>query len=158
MASRLRVMGMRSRVRPGTTARGALWFVGMVLLLAGIVAMHGLNSHAGGMNPADHAIGMQGASTHAPAPGQVDLATSAAALVEPLTTVAAVVDESGQQSDLAGMCMAVLALAFTVLLRMLGRRCPLSVWEPASFLLRMPASQGRDPDPPSLIHLSIQRC
>ena len=42
--------------RSGTTARRALWFGGLLVLLAGIVGMHGLNSHAGGMDPAAHAV------------------------------------------------------------------------------------------------------
>ena len=48
--------------RSGTAARRALWFVGLLVLLVGIVAMHGMNSHGGGMDPSVHAV-----ATHAPA-------------------------------------------------------------------------------------------
>ncbi len=64
----------------------------------------------------------------------------------------------GMDMGMAAMCLAILAAAWAALLRRLSaaRLQPL-LWafaRPA----RARAHEGRDPDPPSLISLSIQRC
>jgi hypothetical protein len=146
--------------RSGTAAHRALWFVGLLVLLAGIVAMHGLNSHGGGMDPSAHAV-----ATHAPAPAPVAgehhlMAAAAHEVAAPLAAIRAVVSAgaSGIDSGMAEMCMAVLALALTVLLRMLGTAPALALYRLVSAPVRAPGPHGRDPDPPSLVGLSIRRC
>ena len=148
--------------RSGTTARRALWFGGLLVLLAGIVGMHGLNTHAGGMDPAAHAIVLHDASAAAVASsGHEAMAAAVNEMSGPAVTLAAsavAAAESGMDAGMAGMCMAVLALALTVLLRMLGTAPALPLYRLAGAPVRRLAPHARDPDPPSLIHLSIQRC
>ena len=64
----------------------------------------------------------------------------------------------GMSMSAAGMCMAVLVLGlFALLLRVRTSRLSPPLWrfaQPA----RAPGVRGRDPDPPSLIKLSIRRC
>jgi len=146
--------------RSGTAARRALWFVGLLVLLVGIVAMHGMNSHGGGMDPSVHAV-----ATHAPASaplaaGQDLMAAAGHGIAAPLEAMGAVVSAgaSSMDSGMAEMCMAVLALALTVLLRMLGNAPALPLYRLVSAPARAPGPHGRDPDPPSLINLSIRRC
>lgn len=65
----------------------------------------------------------------------------------------------GRDMGMSATCVAVLALALTVLLRVLGDAPALPLYRRLSALTRalMPPP-GRDPDPPSLIVLSILRC
>lgn len=156
--------------RPGTTARRALWFSGLLILLAGIVGMHGLNSHAAGMAPDLHAIVMhdpgaaqvpQAPVLQAPVSVVHDLvATSLPEVTGPVAAMGAVVADgvSGVGAGMAQMCMAVLGLALTVLLRMLGNAPALPRLRLVGAAVRAPGPHGRDPDPPSLIDLSIRRC
>jgi hypothetical protein len=148
--------------RSGTTARRALWFGGLLVLLAGIVGMHGLNTHAGGMDPAAHAIVLQHAGAAAVASSGHEVMAAAVhevagpAVTSAVSAVAA--GESGMDAGMAGMCMAVLALALTLVLRMLGTAPALPLYRLVGAPVRGLAPYARDPDPPSLIHLSIQRC
>ena len=156
--------------RSGSTARRALWFSGLLILLAGIVGMHGLNSHAGRMAPDLHAIVLhdpgaaqvpQSPVLHGPVSVVHDLvATAVHEVAGPVAAMGAVVAEggSGLGTGMAGMCMAVLGLALAVLLRMLGNRPALPLHRLVGAPVRAPGPHGRDPDPPSLIDLSIRRC
>ena len=145
----------------GTAARRALWFVGLLVLLTGIVAMHGLNSHGGGMDPAAHAMVLHEPGTAPVSSGHDLMAAAVHEVSGPVVAIGAAVaaSASGMEAGMTGMCMAVLALALTFLLRMLGNAPALHqlyclVGAPA----RAPGPHGRDPDPPSLIDLSIRRC
>ena len=64
----------------------------------------------------------------------------------------------GMDMGATGTCMAVLVLSLLVLiLRLYASRVPPLLWlvpRPT----RSPFVRGRDPDPPSLFGLSIQRC
>jgi len=77
-----------------------------------------------------------------------------------LVTVAATgaTGHSGMDMGVAGMCMAILMLGLiALLLRIRANRLQPPLWlvaRPA----RAPGARGRDPDTPSLIQLSIQRC
>ena len=150
----------------GTTARRALWFGGLLILLAGVIGMHGMNSHAGGLAPDVHAIVLHHpeaatAPAHSPVAKVHDVVTTAIHEVAgPLAAAgAAIADgESGMDAGMAEMCMAVLGLALTVLLRKLGNITTLPLYRLVSAPTRAPGFQGRDPDPPSLINLSIRRC
>ncbi|GAA2731446.1 hypothetical protein GCM10009867_05080 [Pedococcus aerophilus] len=146
--------------RSGTTARRALWFGGLLILLAGIVGMHGLNSHNGGMahdmevvfhEPVDASM------PTAPLPGAHEAMVAAAHDVGAVG--ATVVDATtGWDMDMTAMCMAVLTMALLVLLRMLSGAPALPLYQRVAAPARAPGPHGRDPDPPSLIVLSIRRC
>lgn len=157
---RLDAMSMWERT--GTRARRALWFGGLLVLLAGIVGMHGLNSHAGGMDPAAHTIVLHDAGAAAVATsGHQAMAAAVHEVVGPAVTLAAsavAVPESGMDAGMAGMCMAVLALALTLVLRMLCAAPAIPLYRLVGAPVRRLAPHARDPDPPLLIQLSIQRC
>lgn len=154
---------MSTRERSRTTAHRALWFAGLLILLAGIIGMHGLNSHAGGMAADAHAVAL-----HDPtAPGSgtpPSLHHEMAAVVQDLTGPALTVADSvvagatGMGAGMTGMCMAVLALALAMLLRFLGAAPAVPPYRLAGAPARAPRPHGRDPDPPSLSTLSIRRC
>lgn len=158
-----RVMSLHDR--SGTTARRALWIGGLLILLAGIVGMHGLDSHSGGMSPDVHAIAQQ-----EPALGELSaapmsevsevMATAVHDAVGAATVVgASVIDGvSGGHREMTVMCMAVLAMALTVLLRMLSDAPRLPPYGRVGAPSRASGPRGRDPDPPSLNVLSIRRC
>ena len=65
---------------------------------------------------------------------------------------------AAKDMGVAGMCMAILGVALLVLSRL--RRCSRVL--PLLWVVPRPARavgfRGRDPDPPSLIYLSIRRC
>jgi hypothetical protein len=126
------------------------------IVLAGLFGMHGLDSHGMPGMEATHAAM---AGLEMAAPGGHEVMSSAAH--EEGSAATAVIVTSGHPSMGLGMglmCLAILAVALLVLLRQLrGRRTRLLLWLLAR-PLRAPAFRGRDPDPPSLIALSIQRC
>jgi hypothetical protein len=146
--------------RSGAAARRALWFVGLLVLLSGIVAMHGLNSHGGGMDPSVHLVATHDPAAASLAAGHDVIAAAAHEVAGPVAMMGAAVAAggSGMDAGMAGMCMAVLALALTVLLRMLGSAPAFPLYRLVGAPARAPGPHGRDPDPPSLINLSIQRC
>ena len=157
----LRLDAMSIWERSGTRARRALWFGGLLVLLAGIVGMHGLNSHAGGMDPAAHSIVLHDSSAATVASSGHDVAAAVHEVVGPAVTLASsavAAGEFGMDAGMAGMCMAVLALALTLLLVRLGTAPAIPLYRLAGAPVRGLAPHARDPDPPSLIHLSIQRC
>ena len=65
---------------------------------------------------------------------------------------------AGMDMGATGVCMAVLVLSLLLLiLRLYASRVPPLLWLVARSV-RSPLVRGRDPDPPSLFGLSIQRC
>lgn len=150
--------------RSGTTARRALWFGGLLILLAGIVGMHGLDSHSGGMAPDVHAIALQERTvaelSAAPMAVHEVMATAAHHVAGAATASGAFVVEGALDGhmDMTAMCMAVLALGLTMLLRMLGGAPLLPLYQRLCAPSRASGPHGRDPDPPSLTALSIRRC
>ena len=146
-----------------TTERRALRFAGLLILLTGIFGMHGLSSHAGGMGAELHPMSSAAPASAAvaPSPGAQDVvgaeardvADSSMAVSSALVQVPLVGDMGS-----TAMCMAVLVVALTMLLRLLGDVPAPRHYRWATRLTRIPMSPGRDPDPPSLIVLSIQRC
>jgi hypothetical protein len=131
--------------------------------------MHGLDNHGG-----DHGGAVVESATHAaltvPAHGvasghdAMTGAANAATTVAAVTTAAVVgamtdsTGHTGMDLGATGMCMAVLVLSLLLLiLRLYASRVPPLLWlvpRPT----RSPLVRGRDPDPPSLFGLSIQRC
>ena len=141
-------------------------FAGLLLVLAGLFGMHGLSGHgAAGMSMQTAAQTTMSASSMrmdvsdlATLPSGVlsDAGLMAGAraedLLEPVTG-------SGHGGMAMGvMCLVVLGAALLALLRLLHRaRVAPVVWS-LPRRTRAVFPRGRDPDPPSLIKLSIQRC
>lgn len=142
---------MAPRSRPDTTVRHALWLGGMLIVLGGLFGMHGLDSHGAGagvdamhttMSATAGAIGREMIDTaHVGAPAMV------AARGGP-----------GMDMGAAGMCVAILGLGLIALLLRIGASRSGPLMGLVARPVRTPRVRGRDPDPPSLIHLSIQRC
>jgi len=144
---------MPSRSRPETAVRHALWLGGLLVVLGGLFGMHGLDSHGAGVDSVMHATvgGMAGAVGYG---DMVDTAPGAAP-----ATIAVAWATGGIGMDMAmGMCVAVLGLGLIAsLLRIwASRRRPLM--RLMACPVHAPGVRGRDRDPPSLTHLSIQRC
>ena len=163
-----------------TSAQHALRLAGLIAVLAGLFGMHGLNGHSSDHGPAamrTHtaapamaampampavaSLGM-GASVFAALPTGIvsDAALSAGTHAEGLLQAST---GTGHDTDSGGiamgaMCLAILGAALLALLQLLRR-----AWvAPVVWTLPRPARaitpRSRDPDPPSLIKLSIQRC
>lgn len=141
-------------------ARPALRLAGLLVVLAGLFGMHGLGSHgAAGMDAAARAgmsepavVGL--AADHHPAPMVGAVRDGAAAVA----SVAAAAHHPAMDMAMAGACLAVLAVALIALLSFLRTDRVRPVLWVLPRRARAPGHAGRDPDPPSLIDLSIQRC
>lgn len=159
---------MRLLARPWTTVRHALWLGGLLVVLGGLFGMHGLDNHGGaGMDTMSHAA--MTVPTHGAVSGQAAvtaIAHGAASVVDvaKVAVVGAMTDTSGlpgMDMSATGMCMAVLVLSLLLLiLRFYASRVRPLLWLVARPVrsVRPHMVRGRDPDPPSLIRLSIQRC
>ncbi len=154
---------MTTQRRRGPSARRAVWAGGMLVLLAGLLGMHGLGmqglgSHGtAGMGPMAEAslpesvMGVGGA-VHTSMSGVAHEAGSAVA------STVVVAGHRLMDMGMAGMCVAILSIALIALLRLLSTcRVQSGLWvfaRPARALSQV----GRRPDAPSLFRLSIQRC
>ena len=160
---------MSLRTPPRGPVRHALWLSGLLVVLGGLFGMHGLDHHGGDHGGAviesvSHAavtVPAHGAgSGHEAMTGAAHAATSVV-VVSTAAAVGAMTDSTGHTGmDLGatGMCMAVLVLSLLLLiLRLYASRIPPLLWLVAR-TIRSPLVRGRDPDPPSLFRLSIQRC
>ena len=154
-----------------TSAQHVLRLTGLIVVLAGLFGMHGLSGQssghgAAGMNMqttapptlmAASAMSMETSDLAAISTGIVsDAGLLAGSQAEDLLEAATGSGHGGMA--LGAMCLAILGAALLALLRLLhrARRAP-RVWtlpRPARAIV----PRGRDPDPPSLIKLSIQRC
>lgn len=159
---------VRTRQPLSTPARTALRLAGLLAVLAGLLGMHGLANHGvSGMEAMPRAVIAEAASGLVSAAGadvdhsaarlpvfftsNVDAAPGGAALVSPLVP-------EGMDMSMVGMCLAMLVAGIgAFLLSFRRRRAAGTLW----CLPRLNASvigPGRDPDPPPLTVLSIQRC
>jgi Family of unknown function (DUF6153) len=122
------------------------------LVLAGLFGMHGLDGH--------DAVAL-GSVSQAATAGMPMSPPAAQPVIggQSQPQIEAVSGAGGMDMGMAAMCIAILAGALIALLRLLlGARVRPLLWvlaRQARAVLRHP---GRDPDPPSLIALSIQRC
>jgi hypothetical protein len=149
------VMSTRGHAR--TTARRVVWLGAVGIVLAGLFGMHGLDSH--GMPGMAATLAAMAGPQEIGSGGHEAISSRAASEEVSSTTVDTVT--SGHPAMDIGMevtCMAILALALLVLLRTLRGRSTRRVLWMLNRPARAPAFTGRDPDPPSLIALSIQRC
>ncbi|MCW2761598.1 MAG: hypothetical protein JWR85_1799 [Marmoricola sp.] len=158
---------MTFRMRPPPTVRYALRLGGLLVVLAGLFGMHGLDNHGGaGIDAMSHAaMGVPAAGVapvHVAIPG-ADQVSAAIAVVasdagDRVAALTGSTGHPGMDMGAAGMCMAVLVLSLLIFI--MGRYANRS--RPVLWLLarpvRSPWVRGRDPDPPSLFRLSIQRC
>lgn len=152
------------------SAHPALRLAGLLVVLAGLFGMHGLSGQnsghgAAGMSmqtapPALKAASSMGMDVSDLAANPTDIVSHAGLLAgnraEDLLEVATGSGHDGMA--MGAMCLAILGVALLTLLRLLHRaRVAPVVWSlprPARAIV----PRGRDPDPPSLIKLSIQRC
>jgi len=159
-----------------TSAHPALRLAGLLVVLAGLFGMHGLSGLSSGLSSGHGAAGMNMQTTDSQA-----LMAASAMSMDASDDLAAIptgiVSDAGlwvgnQAEDLleaatgsghggmamGAMCLAILGAALLALLRLLQRaRVAQGVWSlprPARAIV----PRGRDPDPPSLIRLSILRC
>jgi len=157
---------MRTRRSLTAPARTVLRLAGLLAVLAGLFGMHGLANHGVvGMENMPISV-MAPVSEAAAAPDPTDKSAHpqglSALVLDPAVGVAAAmvgpVVPAGMDMSMIGMCIAVLVLGLAALLTLgrIRRRSPVlwMLWRPGA--ATTPA--GRDPDPPSLTVLSIQRC
>lgn len=161
-----RLSGVSTGPRPSTTsARLALRLAGLLLVLAGLLGMHGLANHGdAGMETIPQAVMAEMSTSQAVADLDV-IATNSRIHAWPVLGHAQRAVQSvgvprpeGMDMGMAAMCVAILAAALIALVRLLlARRVGSVLWlELRRTIAVFPL--GRDPDPPSLIDLSIQRC
>jgi hypothetical protein len=123
---------MSPRPCPRSTARQALRLGGLLVVLGGVLGMHGLDNHGGaGMGAVGHA----------------DMAASAHITAATHGTGYAVLAQISHEATAAAPAMTGSG----------GRAGRAWAWVSPG-CARPPAAPGRDPDPPSLFSLSIQRC
>lgn len=171
--------GVTPPVPVPTSAQHVLRLAGMIVVLAGLFGMHGLSGQSSGLSGGHGAAGMTTQTTASPAlmaasamsMDASDLAAIPTGIVSDAVLLAGNQAEdlleaatgSGHGTDSGGMamgamCVAILGASLLALLRLLQRaRVAPVVWtlpRPARAIV----PRGRDPDPPSLIKLSIQRC
>ena len=135
----------------------------LLVALAGLFAMHGLSDHgaaghlytqasttsAGDAAPASHGTSEHGAAGH------MDRATGRASTDSANDPM----PQGGHGAGLMGLCLAVLAAALTLVLAAARtHRRPLFTTANAGWALPTLLARARDPDPPDLRRLSIQRC
>ena len=135
-------------------ARVALRLVGLLAVVVGVIGMHGLANHGvtgmEAMGPPSVATTVTSAITAAE--------TTAGAVRAEVVASAAPILPPGMDMNMAGWCIAILMLgvgAVSMLLR--GNGLTLAPWV-LPLAVRTVHRYGRDPDPPSLRRLSIQRC
>lgn len=142
----------------------ALWLAGLLVLFGGLFGMHGLDDHAGaGMGSVAHAA-MAAPAHSAPSgqealPGTAHLHAVAGVVADAVVgEMATATRHAGMSMGATGACMAVLVLSLLLLiLRLVANRMrPMSLRVARAAC--PPRVRGRDPDPPSLFRLSIQRC
>ena len=156
---------VRSLWSPETPARKALWLAGLLLTLAGLVAMHGLSGH--GVSGGAHDMASVMAAQHGSAmaepgladPGHPDGTNARAGTAVVTTAIASVRDGVTDHDGLMALCVAILVAALGALLRRLAATQTITTLARSSEPTRRWAQlRGRDRDPPSLTVLSIQRC
>ena len=160
---------MSLRTQPRSPVRHALWLSGLLVVLGGLFGMHGLANHGGdhggavmesGTPTAETVPGHGAASAHEAMTSAAHTATSVAVAGSASVVGAMTVStgHTGMDMGATAMCMAMLVLSLLLLvLRLSASRVPPLLWL-AARTVRTPLVRGRDPDPPSLFHLSIQRC
>ncbi|GAB3669130.1 hypothetical protein GCM10027596_40920 [Nocardioides korecus] len=157
-----------SRPDNRTAARRALWLGALLLTLAGLFGMHGLSDHGTEQMDSAHtpattvsSVSSMSSVMTGTASTAVDLAHATVATVSPVLD--AVVSHNpgastGMDMSVTAMCLAVLLLtAIALIVALQAQRL-----RPLLFLtarpVRAPVTAGREPAPPNLYALSIQRC
>jgi len=126
--------------------------------------MHGLANHGlGGMENmpqvmAQVSTGTVGSTVDLVFVGQSDVTGPLAEPVPGEATLTSGTDHQSMGMNMAGLCVAILAVGlFALLLLLRTGRLPRALWFVARPLFAV-SPAGRDPDPPSLTVLSILRC
>lgn len=137
----------------GARARLALRLVGLFAVVAGVIGMHGLANHGvTGMEAMGHPmVAIDSTSEGAEyADVTADAFLTAAATIAPAMP-------AGMDINMAGWCIAILMMAFGGLILLLRMERGFAAWV-VQLRSGTALTVGRDPDPPSLRRLSIQRC
>lgn len=142
-----------------TAASHALWLGALLLTLAGLFGMHGL---------ADHGIEQMDSAHAAMSTMAADVASTGEHLTQgTVVAVSTVVDAmvshdpgggTGMEMHAAAMCLAVLLLTLIAMIVHLHANRLRPVLLLTARPARAPVPSDRQPDPPSLYELSIQRC
>ena len=152
------------------SAHPALRLAGLLVVLAGLFGMHGLSGQSSGHGAAGMSMqtgppALMAASSMGM--DESDLAASPTGIVSHAGLLAGnraedlleVATGSGHDGMAMGaMCLAILGVALLALLRLLHRARVGPVGWSLSRRTTVIVPRGRDPDPPSLIQLSIRRC
>lgn len=157
--------------RGPVTGHTLLRLAGLVVVLIGLFGMHGLASHGTeGATGTDMTM-----SVSAPSPATTPTSVSGPAgqpFVEGATpavsslagigrAVLTSIDGGGHGDmgmSMAGLCVAILLIGVTGLLLFLNRSLRVTtLWSAPRVVARI-RPVGREPDPPSLSALSVQRC
>ena len=152
------------------SARPGLRLAGLILVLAGLFGMHGLGGHDAVAMGSLSEVGMAGMAEMPMGAARADAGVTTAGLGlhmsqvstqsrRPATDTVGASGPGGMGMGMTVMCVAVLAAGLIALVRLLlGGRVRSVLWMLARRARAVLQHRGRDPDPPSLIALSIQRC
>ena len=140
-------------------ARRAVWLGGVLVTLAGLLGMHGLGGHGTGtgLTPTTHSSVVSHPSAE-PIASVATVASSLTHLAAPHDPAGGTGMDMGMDMGGAAMCLAVLALTLLALVGLLRSTGVTRLVLLASRPARAPAVRGREPAPPDLHALSIQRC
>ena len=166
-----------------TSAHPALRLAGLIVVLTGLFGMHGLSGQSSslgsGLSSGHGAAGMSMQTAPPALMAGSSMSTDASDLAAITTGIVSdagllvgnqagdllkAATGSGHGTDrgvmaMGAMCLAILGAALLALVRLLQRaRVAAVVWSQPRRPARAVIPRGRDPDPPSLIKLSIQRC
>lgn len=145
-----------------TPSHAVLRLAGLVVVLAGLFGMHGLNSHgvAGSESMSSAAVGVSMALPAAVISSLADVSQPASAIAKATEWVGESVSMPAHGEmvmSMGAMCVAILAGAILVL-RRIRRLSPTPTTSTLSRSVPRHLPRLWDPDPPSLTKLAINRC
>lgn len=160
---------MRHAESASNAAHRALRLAGLIVVLAGLLGMHGLSGLSIGHGSTESSMPTSVAATPVAQPSgdafDLGAATSTAAshagLLIGHQAETLIEGEAGlghSAMAMGAMCLFILGAALLVILWLLQRARVLPVAWSLTRDIPVVAPQGRDPDPPCLIELSINRC
>lgn len=162
---------MTSSIQSPVSVRTLVRLTGLVMVLIGLVGMHGLASH-GAESAAGTDMMMSVRASDALATPASVASSGTQSLVDHAAMVVAEVSSwgrgtlispdshgSGDMSmNMVGLCVAILLIGAAGLRFLVNRFRPVrAVWSTPRWVASLRPS-GREPDPPSLTALSVQRC
>lgn len=150
------------------SARPGLRLAGLILVLVGLFGMHGLGGHDAAAMGSLSEVGLAGTAEMPMSAARADAGGTAglghqigqvSTQSQPETHAVGASGPGGMGMGMTAMCVAILAAGLVALVRfLLGGRVRSVLWMLARQTRAVLQHPGRDPDPPSLVALSIQRC